>query len=183
MFSLANLAEGEELGSNILHLETPEIQQMRTTSAAPCAATARGTAGRGRQPRPQSPSGSNRVESEFRRHSGVIGAWRRYAGDRHVVVADRLYLFDSDIFSKLVEFAEQLIEAGDDFIGFHARRDFAEADNVGKNDSGVIEIVRNVVFPVAQACRDLSRQNVAQEVFGIPPLVLNLAHILIFQRS
>src|SRR5437763_1685124 len=72
---------------------------------------------RGRQPRPQSPGGSNHVESEFRRHPGVIGAWRGYAGDRHVVVADRLYLFDPDIFSKLVEFAEQLIEAGDDFIG------------------------------------------------------------------
>jgi hypothetical protein len=43
------LAEGEELGSNILHLETPEIQQMRTTSAAPCAATARGTAVRGEE--------------------------------------------------------------------------------------------------------------------------------------
>jgi hypothetical protein len=49
MFSLANLAEGEELGSNILHLETPEIQPMRTTSGAPCTATARGTAVRGEE--------------------------------------------------------------------------------------------------------------------------------------
>src|SRR6266699_386129 len=132
---------------------------------------------RDRQPRPQSPSGSNRVESEFRRHPGVIGARRRYAGDRHVVVADRLYLFDPDIFSKLVEFAEQLIEAGDDFIGFHAGRDFAEADDVGKNDSGVIEMICDVAFPVAQACCDLSRQNVAQEVLGMPLFVLDLAHI------
>jgi hypothetical protein len=49
MLDADRLAEGEELGSNILHLETPEIQQMRTTSAAPCAATARGTAVRGEE--------------------------------------------------------------------------------------------------------------------------------------
>ena len=90
--------------------------------------------------------------------------------DTAIIVADRLDLFDAGVFGELVEFAEQLIEAGDDFIGLHARRDFAEADDVGKNDSGVIEMVRNVVFPVAQACRDLSRQNVAQEVVGIPLL-------------
>jgi hypothetical protein len=40
---------------------------------------------RGREPRSQSPGSSNRVEGEFRRHPGVIGA---HAADRHVVVAD-----------------------------------------------------------------------------------------------
>src|SRR5437870_1586378 len=49
MFEPGELAEREELGSNILHLETPEIQPMRTTSATPCATTARGTAVRARR--------------------------------------------------------------------------------------------------------------------------------------
>src|SRR5260370_20474035 len=77
---------------------------------------------RGRQPRPQSPGCSNHVESKFRRHPGVIGAWRGYAGDRHVVVADRLYLFDFDVFGKLVEFSEQFIESGADLRRVYARR-------------------------------------------------------------
>src|SRR5262249_47716971 len=102
---------------------------------------------RNRQLRPQSPGGSDYVESEFRRHPGVLGAWRRHASDRHVIVADRLYLSDPGIFCELVEFTEQLIEAGDNFIGLHACRDFAEADHVGKNDGGVIEMVRDVAFP------------------------------------
>src|SRR5262249_39935984 len=138
---------------------------------------------RGRQPRPQSPGGSNRVEGEFCRHPGVIGAWRRHGADGHVVVTGRLYLFDPIIFSKPVKFAEQLIEASNDLIGPHARRDLAEADDVGKNDGGVIEVVRDVAFTVAQACRNLSRQNVPQEVLGMPLLVLYLVQILIFQRS
>jgi hypothetical protein len=138
---------------------------------------------RGRQPRPQSSSGCNRVEGEFRRHPHVIGAWRRHAGDRHVVITDRLDLFDPGIFSKPVEFAEQLIQAGDDFIGLHARRDLPEADDVGKNDGGVIEVVRDVAFPVAQACRDLGRQNVAQEVLAMPLLILQLAQVFALQRS
>ena len=138
---------------------------------------------RGRQPRQQSPSGRNRVEGEFCRRPDVIGARRRHARDRHVVVPDRLDLFDPGIFSKPVKFAEQLIEAGDDFIGLHARRDLAEADDVGKNDGGIVEMIRDVAFPVAQACRDLSRQNVPQEILGMPLLVLDLAHILAFQRS
>src|SRR5215471_15984929 len=137
----------------------------------------------GWQPRSQARGGSNHVEGEFRRHPDVIGARRRYARDRHVGVADRLYLFDSGIFSKLVELAEQQIEAGDDFIGLHARRDLAEADDVSKNDGSVIEVVRDVAFPVAQACRDLSRQNVAQEILRMPLLVLDLAYILVLQRS
>src|SRR5215472_15552088 len=49
------------------------------------------------QPRSQSRGGSYHVKREFRRHPGVIGASRRHAGDRHVVVADRLYLFDPGI--------------------------------------------------------------------------------------
>src|SRR5262249_36842855 len=97
---------------------------------------------RGRQPRPQSPGGRDNVESEFRRHPSVIGAWRRHAGDRHVVVADRLYLFDPDIFGKLVEFAEQFIQTSNYFISLHAGGDLAEADDVGKNDGGVIEMIR-----------------------------------------
>src|SRR5262249_43050638 len=73
----------------------------------------------GRQPRPQSAGSSNHVEGEFCRHPGVIGARRWHAADRHVVVADRLDLFDPGVFGELVEFAEQLIKAGDDFKGFH----------------------------------------------------------------
>ena len=112
----------------------------------------------------------------------MIGTRRRHAGDGHVVVTDRLYLFDPDIFRELVEFAEQLIEAGDDFIGLHARRDLAEADDVGKNHGGVFEMIGDVTFPVAQARHDLTRQNVAQQVLGVTLLVLDLAEILVFQR-
>src|SRR5882672_710813 len=51
MFDMLALAEGEELGSNILHLETPEIQPIRTTSAPPCAAMAAARrSGRGGKP-------------------------------------------------------------------------------------------------------------------------------------
>src|SRR5215831_16372401 len=81
---------------------------------------------RDRQPRSQSRGGRNHLECEFRRHPGVIGAWRRQAADRHVAVADRLYFFDPDIFGELVEFAEQFIQTGNYFIGLHARRDLAE---------------------------------------------------------
>src|SRR6516164_103423 len=95
--------------------------------------------------------------ANFRRHPGVIGARRRQAVDRHVAVADRLYLFDPDIFGELVEFAEQFIETGNYFIDLHARRDLAEADDVGKNNGGVIEMIRDVAFPVAKPCHDLGR--------------------------
>jgi hypothetical protein len=87
----------------------------------------------------------------------VVGARRWHAADRHVVVSDRLDLFDPGIFGELVEFAEQLIEAGDDFEGLHARRDLAEADNVGKDDSGILEMFGDVGFPFAQARYDFSR--------------------------
>src|SRR5215471_163387 len=87
------------------------------------------------------------------------------------------------IFGQPVEFAEQLIEAGDDFVSLHARRDLAEADDVGKNDGGVIEVVRDVAFPIAQACRDLSRQNVAQKVLAMPLLVLQLPQVFALQRA
>ena len=113
----------------------------------------------------------------------MIAARRRHAGHRHVIVADRLDLFDAGIFGEPVEFAEQLIEATDDFVSLHARRDLAEADDVGKNDGGIVEMVRDVAFPVAQAARDLSRQNVAQQILRMPLLGLDLAHILVFQRS
>jgi hypothetical protein len=76
-----------------------------------------------------------------------------------------------------------LIEASDDFEGLHARRDLAEADEVGKDHGGVIEMIRDVAFPIAQACHDLKRQNVAQQVLGMPLLILDLAQVLIFQRS
>src|SRR5262249_16003859 len=72
---------------------------------------------------------------------------------------------------------------GNYFIRLHARRDLAEADDVGKNDSGVIEMIRDVAFPVAQPCHDLGRQDVPQQVLGMPLLVLDLAQILIFYRS
>src|SRR5262249_61182666 len=85
----------------------------------------------------------------FLRPWGVVGGWRWRAAVRYVVVADRLDLFDPGGFRKPVEFAEQLIDACDDFIGLHARRDLAEADHVCKNDSGVIKVVRDVAFPVA----------------------------------
>src|SRR5207245_4869965 len=80
----------------------------------------------GRQARSQSRGGRNHIEREFRRHPSVIGAWRRHAGDRHVVVADRLYLFYSYIFGKLIEFAEQFIQTGNYFISLHAGGDLAE---------------------------------------------------------
>src|SRR5262245_47198748 len=115
---------------------------------------------RDRQPRSQSPGGRNHLKRELRRHPGVIGAWRRYAGDCHVVVADRLDLFDPGIFGELVEFAEQLIQASDDFIGLHACRDLTEANGVGKNNGGIIKMIGDVAFPLAQACHDFSRQNV-----------------------
>ena len=44
-------------------------------------------------------------------------------------------------------------------------------------------MIRDVAFPVAQACHDLSWQNVPQKVLGMPLLVLDLAQILIFERS
>src|SRR5262249_13487766 len=103
----------------------------------------------GRQPRPQSPRSSNHLEGEFCRYPGVIVARRWHAADRHVVVADRLDLFDPGIFSKPVEFAEQLIEASDDFVGLHARRDLPEADDVSKNNGSMVTVVRDVAFPVA----------------------------------
>jgi hypothetical protein len=50
-------------------------------------------------------------------------------------------------------------------------------------DGGVIEVVRDVAFSVAQACRDLNRQNVAQEVLAMPLLPLQLAQIFFSARS
>ena len=79
----------------------------------------------------------------------MIGARRWHATDRHVVVLDRLDLFDPGVLRQLIEFAEQLIKAGDDFEGLHARSDLAEADDVGKNDGGVIEMIGDVAFALA----------------------------------
>jgi hypothetical protein len=50
-----------------------------------------------------------------------------------------------------------LIEAGDDFKGLHARRDLAEADDVGKDDGRILEMVGDVALPIAQARYDFSR--------------------------
>ena len=44
-------------------------------------------------------------------------------------------------------------------------------------------MIRDVAFPVAQPCHDLGRQDVPQKVLGMPLLVLDLAQILIFERS
>jgi hypothetical protein len=62
-----------------------------------------------RQARSQSRGGCNDVEREFRRKAGVIGTRARHARDRHVVVADRLDLFDPGILGQLVEFADLIL--------------------------------------------------------------------------
>jgi hypothetical protein len=44
-------------------------------------------------------------------------------------------------------------------------------------------MIGDVAFPVAQACHDLSRQNIAQEILAMPLLILQLARVFALQRS
>jgi hypothetical protein len=67
------------------------------------------------QPRLQPPGRGDHVERELRRDAPMAETRRRDAGDRHVVVADRLDLFDPDILGKPVKFIEQVIQAPDKF--------------------------------------------------------------------
>ena len=62
---------------------------------------------RDRQTRSQAAGGGNEVERELRRHPRMVGARRWDAGDRHIVVADGLDLFDAGVLGEPVEFAEQ----------------------------------------------------------------------------
>ncbi len=92
----------------------------------------------------------------------MAAARHRHACDRHVVVADRFYLFNSEIFGKPVEFAEKLIQAADDLIGLHAGRYFSEADDIRKDHGRILEMIRDIAFSIAQARGDVGREHVSE---------------------
>ena len=77
----------------------------------------------------------------------MAGAWRWDARDCHVVVADRFYLFDSEVLGKPIELTEQLIQTTNDLKGLHARRNFPKADDVGKNNGSFLEAIRELLSP------------------------------------
>src|SRR3984957_691636 len=116
----------------------------------------------GAQPWPQSLGGGDHVERKLRCDARMPAARRWNAGDGHVVVADCLYLFDSNVLGKLVEFAEQMIQAADNLKGLHARRDLAEADHVGEDDGGFLEMIRDIAVAISQARDDLRGKHVSQ---------------------
>jgi len=110
----------------------------------------------------QSPGGGNHVERKLCGAARMTGARRWDSCNRHVVVADRFNLFDAEVFGKPVEFAEQLIQATDDLISLHARRDFSEADDIRKNNGRVFEMICNIAFSTSQARGDIGRKYVSQ---------------------
>src|SRR5262249_47287546 len=113
----------------------------------------------------------------------MSGTWGWDASNRHVVVADRLDLFDANILRESIAFAKQLIQTRDDLKVFHARRDLSAADNVGENDGGLLKMVCDIAFPISQSCRNFGRKYFPQQILGVPLGLLDLPKICGFQRS
>ena len=106
------------------------------------------------------------VEGHERHHPGVIRAGRRHARRDHVGIADRLDLFDVVLLGQEVEVREEVVEETDDLGRLQAVRQRREVDDVGEQDRGRGELVRDRGVVGLEPLGDRPRQDVQQEGLG-----------------
>ena len=97
----------------------------------------------------------------------MIGPWRRHASGRHVAVADRLDLLESVPVGKGVEVGEELVEDADDLGRRAPLRPRREADHVGEEDRGRLELISDRLRLRLQLLGDGPRQDVEEQVLGL----------------
>ena len=61
-----------------------------------------------------------------------------------------------------------MIEALDDFEGFHPRSDLAQPDDVGEEDGCIVVMIGNIAFAVSKPKCDFGRKNVSQQGVDLP---------------
>ena len=117
------------------------------------------------------PHGLAHVEGHERHHPGVVRAGRRHARRDHVGIADRLDLLDPVALGQEVEVREQVVEEADHLGRLQAVRQRREVDDVGEQDRGRGELVRDRGAVGLEPLGDRARQDVQQQVLG--PVLLD----------
>ena len=97
----------------------------------------------------------------------MVGAWCRNARGDHVAIADGLDLLEPIPLGEVVEVTEQVIEVADHLGGRETLRPGREVDDVGEQDRGRPELIRDRLGLGLQPVGDRARQDVEQKVLGL----------------
>ena len=93
----------------------------------------------------------------------MVGTRSGNARRHHVAVPDRLDFLDLVAVDELVERCEEAVEQADHVASLEPAGERGEIDDVGEQDAGVVEVVRDRVGVCLQTLRDLLRENVREK--------------------